>query len=314
MSSTQTDWRGLCEELVLSWDADGCDWNPQHQARWNATVDRARAVLAQPEHEAGPTDWRVDVLSKAGLAMSDVKAYAARTWPHAPGEINDSEWQEGLVDLLIGALDELWLSRPAPAPAGEVAELVAWLRDHAYVLNPSAERKARHICDLLEQRQAAPAPAGEVAELVAALLQVSDGASARGDEGTSWITARAADLLKRLASPACLVLDSNPETIAALKAAGPGRIELLPEDAQIIEPTEHTILVPVPVPVPVSERPWEREGWCDESGRCWMGWPGGFDCWVGVLPSYRYCRPQDALSAVTSLPAHALPLPSGEVG
>ena len=41
------------------------------------------------------------------------------------------------------------------------------------------------------QRQTFPAPDGEVAELVAALLQVSDGASARGDEGTSWITARA---------------------------------------------------------------------------------------------------------------------------
>jgi hypothetical protein len=24
-------------------------------------------------------------------------------------------------------------------------------------------------------------------------------------------------------------------------------------------------------PVAVSERPWEREGWCDAKGRCWVG-------------------------------------------
>ncbi len=25
-----------------------------------------------------------------------------------------------------------------------------------------------------------------------------------------------------------------------------------------------------PVPAPVAERPWEREGWCDAKGRCWL--------------------------------------------
>jgi hypothetical protein len=41
-----TDFRALCAELIVSWDADGCDWKPQHQARWEATVNRARAALA----------------------------------------------------------------------------------------------------------------------------------------------------------------------------------------------------------------------------------------------------------------------------
>lgn len=27
--------------------------------------------------------------------------------------------------------------------------------------------------------------------------------------------------------------------------------------------------------VPSSERPWERPGWCNEAGQCWMGNPGG---------------------------------------
>ena len=30
---------------------------------------------------------------------------------------------------------------------------------------------------------------------------------------------------------------------------------------------------PAVTPIPVSERPWEREGWCDAQGRCWVGEP-----------------------------------------
>ena len=86
-------------------------------------------------------------------------------------------------------------------------------------------------------------------------------------------------------------------------------VPVLPEGAQVIEPAERTILVPARAPVPVSKRPWEREGWCDESGRCWMGDPGG----GGFIPSWRLCRPEDAPNMKVSLPAHALPLPAGEV-
>ena len=32
-------------------------------------------------------------------------------------------------------------------------------------------------------------------------------------------------------------------------------------------------VVRVKVPVPVSEKPWERPGWCDKRGRCW--WSNG---------------------------------------
>ena len=84
-------------------------------------------------------------------------------------------------------------------------------------------------------------------------------------------------------------------------------LQVLPEDAQVIEPTERTILVPARTPVPVSERPWEREGWCDEQGQCWMGDPGG----GGFIPSWRLCRPEDAPSMKVSLPFNALPLPAG---
>lgn len=63
-------------------------------------------------------------------------------------------------------------------------------------------------------------------------------------------------------------------------------------------------------PVPVSEHPWERTGWCDEYGRCWFGAPrdGAVDAgWCLRKPSERLSH------QTASLPAHALPPPSGEV-
>jgi hypothetical protein len=63
-----------------------------------------------------------------------------------------------------------------------------------------------------------------------------------------------------------------------------------------------------PQPVAVSERPWERDGWCDDEGRCWMGDPGG----GGFIPSWRLCRAEDAPSMKVSLPRNALPTPTPE--
>ena len=59
-------------------------------------------------------------------------------------------------------------------------------------------------------------------------------------------------------------------------------------------------------PVPASERPWEREGWCDAEGRCWFGAPqdGPADAgWILRMPSERLSH------QTVSLPHHALPLP-----
>ena len=60
-------------------------------------------------------------------------------------------------------------------------------------------------------------------------------------------------------------------------------------------------------PVPVSERPWDRNGWCDENGWCW-----GFDAndsdtyWVFDDPASCPCWTH-------LLPHHALPVPQQEV-
>jgi hypothetical protein len=55
-------------------------------------------------------------------------------------------------------------------------------------------------------------------------------------------------------------------------------------------------------PVPVSERPWEREGWCDAEGRCY-GWDGDYWWMVG--------NPGSANETITHwLPHWALPVPT----
>ena len=60
-----------------------------------------------------------------------------------------------------------------------------------------------------------------------------------------------------------------------------------------------------PQPVAVSERPWEREGWRDEQGRCWIFMPD-----IGTDPSWRLTDPRDTGPYHThSLPANALPTP-----
>jgi hypothetical protein len=41
-------------------------------------------------------------------------------------------------------------------------------------------------------------------------------------------------------------------------------------------------------PVLASERPWERPGWCDEEGRCWMGCADGRD----YCASWQLCYPR----------------------
>jgi hypothetical protein len=66
-----------------------------------------------------------------------------------------------------------------------------------------------------------------------------------------------------------------------------------------------------PAPVPVSERPWERDGWCDEQGRCWLRGKVEGDWRLlrpvnSGVPQLKYCFSH-------SLPFHALPLPAGEV-
>ena len=157
----------------------------------------------------------------------------------------------------------------------------------------------RALCAELAQ----PPADGEVGELVAWLRAFANGERHEGRPATAQSLARAADLLERLASPACLVIDPGYEAVAArmtTRIAGHGRVEAMPAYAQLIEPAERT------VPVAVSERLPGAED-CDEQGRCWM-----FDDQL-ELPSWTLIRVQGEGLAPDMywLPANALSTPQG---
>lgn len=61
-------------------------------------------------------------------------------------------------------------------------------------------------------------------------------------------------------------------------------------------------------PVPVSEKPWERPGWCDERGRCWA-WSPARKCW-------HLMDPRVAVDWIQLLPFDAIPSlgPGDETG
>ena len=61
---------------------------------------------------------------------------------------------------------------------------------------------------------------------------------------------------------------------------------------------------PAVKPVPVSERPWEREGWCDNNGWCW-----GFDA-DDTDPFWSFDRPETCACWTHLLPHYALPIPT----
>jgi hypothetical protein len=59
-------------------------------------------------------------------------------------------------------------------------------------------------------------------------------------------------------------------------------------------------------PVPVAERPWEREGWCDEEGKCWfLREVCGDLAWELEDPSSTI-----TFGRISCLPHHALPIPA----
>ena len=63
-------------------------------------------------------------------------------------------------------------------------------------------------------------------------------------------------------------------------------------------------------PVPVSERPWEREGWCHEQER-WAWFYNRRVGWRDAIPP-ESLKPPTLFPYTHSLPFTALPLPQGE--
>ena len=131
-------------------------------------------------------------------------------------------------------------------------------------------------------------------------LQPSDGEVA---ELVEWLHRRAAEVQ---AENCTTIYSPHLRRVADLLAQRyPAPVPVLPDDAQIIEPAEHTLLVPVAQPVPVSERLPGPED-CNEQGRCWLGgrqmgsgtttWLLGYPAWAERFPDvHRFWLPANAL-------------------
>jgi len=177
MNPSPPNWRGLCEELFAAFNTYAVD-QAHHDLLW-----RARALLAQAEPEVrGPSDEELLRLARewdSGYENIEfvefipdfARAVLARWGRPAPAPV---EAEVGLTDEELWemyqgagtfspiefahaaiAADRARYGRPAPVPAGEVAELVARLRDRQTV--PLLEERDRAAA-LLEQRHPAPVP------------------------------------------------------------------------------------------------------------------------------------------------------------
>ena len=89
----------------------------------------------------------------------------------------------------------------------------AWVREYA---------RAAIAADRARRPTPQPPADGEVRELVVELQELAESFDTFLMARVQRLLTRAADLLERLASPACYVLDPSPEALASLKAAGPG--------------------------------------------------------------------------------------------
>jgi hypothetical protein len=192
----------------------------------------------------------------------------------------------------------------------------------------AAARRARAA---LAQPAPEPPADGEVAEIVAELREVQDCFDiASGMEGWGPVITRAADLLERLSQPE-LQGPTDAELGRRFRVwwhnEGSGLPPLPGMDHE-----EHVRRIseiawangayaarwgsPTIEPVPVSERPWERDGWCDADGKCWWGRPEdelcNSDWFLGtraeVMAQWGGGFFEDFFPTV-SLPHWALPLP-----
>ena len=149
----------------------------------------------------------------------------------------------------------------------------AWLRDNPPGQPVRIEPRGcptPGACSCVEPAPAAP-ETGEVEELVNSLTLISDGMNALNHEADSWVVARAVTLLQQQAAE-----------LDALRG----------------------------VAVAVSQRPWERGGWCDHEGRCWLGSVGS----RSNDPGWVYRKPCDVLHQTISLSHNAIPLPAPQAG
>jgi hypothetical protein len=191
------------------------------------------------------------------------------------------------------AIDRTRAELVKPEPQGEAGEVADWLHDHALDCrelgrNDWAAQSTR-AATLLQQQQhllgLACAELDAFMEQQAASLNRAEQRTAQPEpEGpTDEEIEEAAKLIH--ASMRFAVPDSYYTRDWVERGNS-----LMQDEARR---TARAILArwgrPAIKPVPVAERPWEREGWCDVEGRCWLHGPhllGAEPAWVYDCPAW----------------------------
>ncbi len=306
-----TDFRALCAELIASWDADGCDWKPQHQARWEATVNRARAALADEPAvpEVVGSEWQPCVKLPITVHVREQR----------PGEQHVST-REGITpvqsdDLIMLGVDgeeypigrELFQRTYRMGSADEPASVTGQPSDQE-LLDIAASTIEPYECSGITTDEYEP--------------ETECAVEAYGSE----LIAFARAVLAHWGNPAPLppAKGEVAELVNALKGIAywrrhnkPGGLAPAPFDIRQADRLDRAAdllhrLNP-PQPVPVSERPPGPED-CDAEGRCWWGRDESDDWYADwTLATHKAVAEFCGFSPQTVwLPAHSLPLP--EVG
>jgi hypothetical protein len=277
-----TDYRALCAKLVEIVE-NHC--NPDEYLLLDVVnvLNQARAALAQPEQE-GPTDEEIaQCLIAAGVdAMEGESDGTNRMYWEG--------WHEQVITGIraVIATDRARWGRPAIESEGPgPADYRRWHEVHS------------KDCNTWSEQPTAPLTLRTTVEALA------------------W----ANHCLARYARPTI-----EPVPVAAL----PTRVDHVFRLAEIIREVDgnhdkgaaalaEAILShpgsrwrPTIEPVPVSQRPWEREGWCDADGRCWWGrvegHPGNPEWFLATREEISDFY--EIGDWCVLLPHHALPLPT----
>lgn len=194
--------RALCAELINELHG----YKVAHQNHSTELIELARAALAKaedPDVFAPPSDGEVADLPEGYIGPETKKP----TDVDIDALVYDCLEEDGYsIRAVVRAALARW-GTPAPAPPsdGEVAELVAWLRETGDTIQPShlaEHQRYKRAAELLERQVLVPPPAdGEVAELVAELQSMATDADKRCRFSNAERLSRAAELLQRLSPP-----------------------------------------------------------------------------------------------------------------
>jgi hypothetical protein len=258
---------------------------PEDLAADQAMAANLSALLIRESCLHSPVSSTHDLLQRAAAMLVNYGLPARSATPPAPEDLAaDQAMAANLSALLIR---ESCLHSPVSSTHDLLQRAAAMLVNYG-----------------LPARSATPpAPEPEeVAKAVQWLLSMRELAGEHNPEERRQFT-RAANLLKRLASPACLVVDRLPDEFSDLLAKSePGRVQACSAEVSIellqIEP------------VPVSERRPEAKDCLFNNGAtigmCWCFNPPQL---LGGVPSWTFEPLEWAEDATHWLPCNAIPLP-----